>query len=544
LEQWWLLVGNRIFAGVNQKSYSISFALSVATVFIFILCALFAPRWETNDDVAMSMIAHGYGGVSAASHKLIFSNVIWGDLVRFLPEIHGVLGYSTATLMVLLITGAVLLYSFRAIEAGIILSVSSLILLLARPILFPQFTINAGLLTISAILLFHLYAREKNWVTLSLGVLLAFFGYCVRAQEFFLVFLVALPLLPWRTLIQERAPKIALVVLALAIVVAVIYHKQAYDGVEWESFHELEVPRSVYSDFGAVDRLKDQPEIYKEYHYSVNDLDLLENWFYVDPKIANPVAMNEMLEKLGPVSMNKTSFKNARRGVRALYNPILLPAVLSALALFMLWPNKKVAGAWLLCIASVGIIGFLGRPAILRVYIPLTVLLCIAPLIMAPLRSDRRRMLATMVILIAALINTVYLMIDAKKSEKKIQQVNEALAEFPSYPVVVWGASLPYEYLYPVLGASPRVKSYEYYGLGTFTLAPFSLAYSEQKAGRGMIDLLLTEQGINIFSGNHSIALLSTYCGEHFGGTLKISNTQVYPDLGRGVILANYRCET
>lgn len=59
-----------------------------------------------------------------------------------------------------------------------------------------------------------------------------------------------------------------------------------------------------------------------------------------------------------------------------------------------------------------------------------------------------------------------------------------------------------------------------------------------------MVDLLRSEQGIDIFARDHHIALLSTYCSEHFAGTLKISNSQGYPDLKRGMSLANYRCET
>jgi len=529
---------------VDNRIVGRSFAPCVAVTFIVLLCALFTPKWMTIDDLTMSMIAHGYGGTRVASHTILYSNALWGDFVRLLPEVNGILGYSQATLGVLVIVGTVLFYGLRTLGAGLGLSFGMLILLLAGPVLMPQFTINAGLLTVSAILMFHLYARDRNLATLVLGILLAFCGYLVREHEFFLVLLIALPILPWKTLIQDRAPKIAMLVLALAMAGAALYNKQVYQGAEWEHFKAFEVSRGAFSDYGAVDRLKKRPDIYEAYHYTANDLDLLENWFFDDPKIANPETMRQMLEKLGPMPLNVHSIKNTWRGIRALFKGALLPSVLSALALLLIWPNKRVAGAWLLCIAAVGLIGFMCRPAILRVYIPLVYMLCIAPLIFAPLTSDRKRMLATSVIVIAALINSVFLVIDANKTEKKMNQVKEALARFPSHPVVIWAGALPYEYLYPLVGTDPRAMSYHFYRLGTFTFDPTSVSYSEKKAGRGMIDLLISEQGVDIFAGNHQIALLSTYCREHFAGTLKISNSQAYPELSRGVSLANYRCET
>jgi len=45
--------------------------LWVATL-IVLLCLAFDPRWESNDDVAMSKVAHGYGLAAYGSSHLIF----------------------------------------------------------------------------------------------------------------------------------------------------------------------------------------------------------------------------------------------------------------------------------------------------------------------------------------------------------------------------------------------------------------------------------------------------------------------------------------
>ena len=49
------------------------------------LCALlFELRWETSDDIAMAMVAHGYGIAAQSSPHLFFSNVVWGHVVHLL----------------------------------------------------------------------------------------------------------------------------------------------------------------------------------------------------------------------------------------------------------------------------------------------------------------------------------------------------------------------------------------------------------------------------------------------------------------------------
>lgn len=56
------------------------------------------------------MVAHGYGIAATGSLNLIFPNVLWGYLVRLIPEINGVLSYSIATLSVFVFVGTVVIY--------------------------------------------------------------------------------------------------------------------------------------------------------------------------------------------------------------------------------------------------------------------------------------------------------------------------------------------------------------------------------------------------------------------------------------------------
>jgi hypothetical protein len=78
----------------SSKAHLAVCALVLSGSLVLMLCTLLEPIWETNDDVQLSMIAHGYGVVTTGSPKLVFSNVLWGYVIRSIPEINGTLGYS------------------------------------------------------------------------------------------------------------------------------------------------------------------------------------------------------------------------------------------------------------------------------------------------------------------------------------------------------------------------------------------------------------------------------------------------------------------
>lgn len=108
-------MGNSVLPNIIQRNSQLAKDFCVSASFVLTLCFFFEPRWETNDDVGMSMVAHGYGIAAIGSPNLIFSNVVWGYLVRLIPQIDGVLGYSVVTIGVLVIVGTVLLHALRKI---------------------------------------------------------------------------------------------------------------------------------------------------------------------------------------------------------------------------------------------------------------------------------------------------------------------------------------------------------------------------------------------------------------------------------------------
>lgn len=519
-------------------------SLFIATSLIFLLCFFFAPKWETNDDVGMSMIAHGYGIATKSSPNILFSNIFWGRFIQIIPKIGSVLGYSTATMGVLVVFGFIVVHYLLRLGNGVIIGILMLLLIMARPVLFPQFTINAGLLFIGATLCWNLYHRKKDRLTLGAGCLLAFLSFLVRSTEFFLVLFVALPLLPWRALFFDRAAKIAMAMLVLAIIAAALVDNSAYQGIEWEAFNILNPARAPFTDYGAGELLKKHPEILNRYGYTRNDIDLMTNWFFVDQDIANPNILHAMLKELGPLPAQSNAFTNAWAGLHALWSPTLLISVVAALLLAIIRPNRRIAYSWGLCVVVVFGLGLLGRPGILRVYIPLISLLLLCPFLYGNFLCLRRR-ICMAVLFFAALGNTYNVCSEANFFQNVTEQVRQELVHFPGYPVVIWGATFPYDAVYPVLGASDSAMLFRHYGLGTSTLAPYTVAYAEQKKGHGLIEMLTEEEGISVMANSAHLQMLSLYCEQRLHGRLKtLSNQKFSSTMQYGIIEINrLRCQ-
>jgi MFS family permease len=495
----------------------------LVTTFIVSLCIAFIPQWETNDDVAMSMVAHGYGLAAYGSPHLISSNVLWGYLVRTIPTINGVLGYSLATMAVLLVFGWATLYFLIRLGVGYLLGSLAVALLIALPTLMPQFTVNAGLLTVAAVIGWQAHARLGGMGSLVTACLLAFFGFLIRSQEFFLVLGVALPFLPWHALRERRQMQIAFLLLGVAIASAAAFDRWSYSGPEWQHFQELSPARAPFGDFinfGAGEHLKQHPEIMARYGYSQNDINLTENFFSVDLQIANPKSLNEMLAELAPLPLQEASIQSGFAAIKALFSPMLLPLLLPALLFLVLMPRWSMVLAWMLCLAALFTMGVMGRPGILRAYVPLVSLLLVASLMLGQVKHDARQWMVSLTLL-AACVGNAYLFIpEALASKQWTQQVWRDIHGLPAGPIVSWGGSFPFELAFPVLANDLNSRNIKLYGLDSFTHAPYSVANTEQIAGRGLIERLQTTAGIPIIAIPTMLEMLRIYCKEHLNGQL------------------------
>lgn len=514
---------------INNKLTETLLALLVTTLLLLTLCTVYSPRWETNDDVAMSMVAHGYGIAAAATENIIFSNVIWGHLVRSIPTTNGILGYSIATFSVLFLFGFTLLHFLKRVGLSWLLSCALLALIATRPILYPQFTINAGFMTVAAILCWHLYERKENNHILFAGCVFSFLGFLIRSHEFLLVILIGIPLLPWNSLRKNKIVKLAALILLFSIASASLLDYAAYQGEDWNDFTAFNTARAPFTDFGAGVLLKLHPEILNKYNFSVNDVSLIEGWFFADASIANPSILKNMLTELGSKASATYTLSNGWAGIKTLSNAVLLPVTIAAIALTIIQPSRKIFLAWGLALMAFFALGVIGRPGIVRVYVPIVALLLIAPLMTGGnLNSTILSGIRTTTILSVAILNTALVLAASEKSHAQTESKLAGLANFPDQPVVVWGASFPFEAAYPVLKQIDAAMNYQLNGLGVFTLAPFSREHLNISQGNGIIKQLTAPSGVALIASDHNLKLLAKYCSEHFEGALETLSYNSY----------------
>jgi len=512
---------------------------------VFLLCSISSPIFETNDDVHLSMIAHGYGIATGGSPRLVYSNVLWGYFIRLVPEIWGVLGYSLITLGIVVVVGAVVIRSVLATGIGIAGATAVLTLVVARAVLVPQYTINAGLLMVAAVVCWHRFDRQGSGGRLALcaGCLLAYCSFLVRTHEFVLVLGVALPLLPWRSFWLRRDAKVALILLAVAIGASSILDHFAYRGAEWVEFNRFNAVRIPYNDYGAAEHLKGRPEILRRYGYTANDVDLIADWFFEDPMIADPERLQSMLRELGPLAFQAGSLEKAWKGVSELgFSDKLLPIVLAAVFLAVMRPRWRIFGVWCLCLGALFTLGLLGRPGVTRVYVPLVGLLLLAPFLddgAVLLDCTKVRRWAIIgVVLVASFFNAKTVLGNSRGLQSWSGNVRAGLRDFPSDGVVVWGGNFPYEAVYPVLGSSPSFRNLHLYLLDDFTLAPYSAVTAARQSGHGFLDQLVGERGVPVVVNDYGAALLETYCRDNLHGIFDVLVNRNYGQ----VWVTTFRC--
>lgn len=475
------------------------------------LCIFFEPVWESDDDVAMAMVAKGFGLAAHASPNILFSNVIWGAIVGRVPDMFGISGYVVATYAILFVSAWACLVLLQRLNAAPWLSLMVVTLVFSRPVLFPQFTLNAGFLAVASVLGVCVYLRDRSISVLVIAAMLAFGGFLVRWEELGVVFAVALPLLASRRAVRSRAAVSVLAVWLLAAGTAVGINHSAYQSSGWQTFQAMNLARAPVTDFGAGERLVMRPDLLQENGYSENDIRLLEKWFFGDPDLLDPRRLNSLVAKIGvfaPVVDASQSISAAGEG---LIVPALLPLLVAGALLFFVRPGRRLSASWALFGIIVVVIALAGRPGISRVTYPMLALLCLAPLL-HPTSTFRGRVFGALLVG-AHLLNGYFLIPAARQATILAALAAEDVASLSGQTLYTWGPAYPYTLVYAPL--RPWRTDIRLNSFGVLTYAPFSVAMSERASGRVMLEQLQSDSGIQMITGEAQLELLGKYCQEH-----------------------------
>lgn len=523
----------------TSASRHLALAIFASITFVGLLSVFLTPIWETNDDVGMSMIAHGYGFVAEGSPNLIFSNVLWGHIVRAMPQFGDIFGYTIASTLVVAVSCAAILYFVMRTGVAPLPAMLTVAIIFIWPTLFPQFTLNSGLLAVAAVLGWRAYAETFRTFDLLLATVLGFLSYLIRDQEFWLVLAVSLPLYPWKLMLRNRAMHVALVLLALAIVGAASLNKAAYDTSAWKKFAEFNQARAPYTDFRAGDQVRNRPDVLARHGYSSNDIDLIGGWFFVDARLSDPARLNAMLGDVGLRNWVQRGFGLGLESLRSLLVDRLWPMLACALLLALISPSRRMFLLMAVVVAAVFSLGAIGRPGITRVQYPLCALILLVAVWGLGSRPRLTRGVAGLALIGAGATVVHAVWPYQMEAVARIQSARTQLQQLPKGMLAVWGASFPYEAAFPPFNKTGQARAVEIYPMGVTTGAPFSVAMKEEAAGRGFLARLNSASGMNVSVSPVEVELLRTYCKEHL--RLQLADKLIYQR--DGLIIHNMKCE-
>ncbi|OWT74937.1 hypothetical protein CEY04_20425 [Achromobacter sp. HZ28] len=504
---------------LHRESRSSGLAIGIAVLtFVALLYFILPPFWETNDDVGMEMVAHGFGVAAFGDAALVFSNVVWGYIVRSIPTVGTANGYSLATILVLILTSYSCLIVLRKLKVNWIYILALGLLIWMRPLLFPQFTVDAGLLALASVGWLQLFGRDPRVRYLIFAAILGYISFLIRDQEFYLVAAASLPIMPWRMLLQRRhVSGNILIVLCAAMICSAVLNKKALNRPEWTDFSTFNVARAPLTDFGAATKISSRPDVLARHNFSANDVWLVAHWFFADRQIADAKLISDLVKETDAAPVQELSLAQGWRAIVALDNIQLYSLILVALLLFCRYPSKRLLLCFLLVFVAIFATGMVGRPGVIRVYYPLLCLLVLAPLFLATAPVNGK--VIGGLLIVAVVFNTNMVVKESKIALRKSQEVRQVASRYPAEVMVVWGDGFPYERAYPVLGVSKAEYERKFYALGGFTLAPFSVSHEEDVAGRGLISRLLSAEGVLILGAREPP--LKIYCAERHGGALE-----------------------
>jgi hypothetical protein len=517
----------------------------LACLFVFVAMILLVEQFfgiwfETNDDVGMMMMAHGFGVAGEATPLLLFSSLWQGYIVQALGWPFGFPGYGVYLMGALAVALAAQAAFLGELTGRVWLSLLLVAALAVRPVFAPQFTVIAGYLAAASFLALLAYQARPRLSVLLSAATLAFASFLMREHIFVLAALVAAPLVLRVPLLRDwRAWAVACGVVALAVV-ARLHHQSVLDGPEWAGFVAQNLPRALFTDFNLTPHVLASPEAMRAAGWSVNDVRLLEMWWLADPALAGPGPLRAAIDVVGVGSIFGLDAARLAQLSAELTRPDLLAA---ALATLLAGITLRGAGLLRLLAGSVALVALAllitasGRLDISRVYFPVLVMLALLAAAAVPRRAWTALPIGLAAVVAGWLSLGNHIPV-ARAVAASLPDIQAVLSRAePGRVHVVWGDTLPFQRLYPPLARRDSMSALRLYGIGSASYAGYALARFGGDP-RGVVTALRSAEGVSLFAYHAGIPLLRTYCAERYQGELQVEPLAEAPRFLFGI----FRC--
>lgn len=489
---------------------------------------VYSPVFQTNDDVTMAMRVHGFGQFASATPYIVYSNILWGVLLYALPSIAGYLAYAWVTMVLMFcISWGITYFLLRGpVPAGIALLLSTAVLI--EPLLSPQFTVTAGLCAVVCMLAAQRFRTAPSPWLIGVIVLSAMAAILVRIVMLPLVVVLVAPYfwLHGRALIRQVALVRAVIVIIVFGVCTLVANAVAYQQQpEVARFHELYRLYQPLSNNGATNFFRFYPELVERSGYSMNDLSLMAQRFFV-PGMIDAVPLRNLMNSYTPFNGEFSNFTKVFTSSLNLlsYQPYPFFLAIACISIALNRDLNALFGYVLLMLVIVAIC-LTGRIVHDRVsYSLMSALLLFAVIQVQAANWKKTYAWGSIGALVLALVwsqGTTRIAINQKASKLHSIFVKD-LKNIPTQSFVVWGASaLAFQQLYPLKAMRDTAVPLGIHTLALSAIQPQSVAYEQRAAGFDISQALRSPEGVLITYPKLFRNGLNTYCREHYGGPLQ-----------------------
>lgn len=286
-------------SSVLSKKNIVYLCVSVVVNLLIALLAIFVfgVHFVCDDDTSMSYIA--YGIYMEPSARIVFSNVVYGWLIKSLFTIRETINWQVALYFVALCAGGFIsLYEVLKTQRKKLLLLWTLFVVVFFHCSYVgiTYTVIAGYVCCLGYLAFFLSIEEKNIICEVLSGLAILYASLIRVESVlaismcvFLSWIVIVgsnviknEKIDWSVLLKKYV--FPFVILVGALGVFYIGDKIAYQSDEWASYYKYYLLRGEILDDCSIINEQDYDE-QEKLGISKETADTLNNWYFNDPDV-------------------------------------------------------------------------------------------------------------------------------------------------------------------------------------------------------------------------------------------------------------------
>lgn len=507
------------------------YLITSAALLMLLVCG--EKFWMTNDDIRMSMTVGGYGITAAPSPDLVLeSSVVWGWIVQHLPDLAGIRAYTLATYLLFFGSGLAMFYVLQRLKLPALFAAAALLSMYSPVILLPQFSLLAGYLGMAGFALVFASDRHNLRRSMAAAACLLILAGLVRPDEFGLVFLVVSPFLLqawWTRDWSWRWHWLGVAVgCGLVLAAAFLFNLHYSSTGAWRDYADIQDISGEFIAYNVGTYLLQHPDKLAAAHVSLNDINIMRSWFFLDPKVFNSANFAALVDSV--TLADRAGFNTDILGpLLKLFRDPGLRTLMALFALFSVlnWRRcfVEVASFAVLLILMVGI-SLYGRPGELRIWLPAAAAMAALSLLRLGPRSGTLILSLGLAAMLGASYECGALYLDNSRVAafgRQARTVDCALVP-KDHVVLVWTDAAQYRWkdIYRPFTRDDDPCDPKLYAIASYQLAPTSLAeLYAATGGKNLVEALLAGQQFYILTSEGRLKMLDTYLQEHYQAHLQ-----------------------